>query len=33
MPVADEYGPLVGLISVTGIFRAAEEIEGQWDLP
>jgi CBS domain-containing protein len=26
MPVADEYGTLVGIISVTDIFRAAEEI-------
>ena len=26
MPVADEHGVLVGMISVTDIFRAAEEI-------
>jgi signal-transduction protein with cAMP-binding, CBS, and nucleotidyltransferase domain len=26
MPVADEHGTLVGMISVTDIFRAAEEI-------
>jgi CBS domain-containing protein len=26
MPVADEHGALIGLISVTDIFRAAEEI-------
>ena len=26
MPVADEHGALVGMISVTDIFRAAEEI-------
>ncbi len=26
MPVSDEHGTLVGMISVTDIFRAAEEI-------